>query len=74
MSELPQIDPLKIAHKTIQKLEVALAESRNNESTLETLAEALRDERDELQRQIDEAGSQKAVKEPVQDITSLPSN
>jgi hypothetical protein len=73
MSELPQIDPVKVAHKTIQKLESALAESRNSESTLEALAEALRDERDEYKRQLDESTQQqKAV--PVQDISSLPAN
>lgn len=70
MSELPQIDPVKIAHKTIAKLEAQLSETRNSESTLETLAEALRDERDEAREKLREA--EQKLSEPVHDITSLP--
>jgi len=70
MSELPQIDSLKVAEKDIQKLESLLKQSRRNESTLETLAEALRDERDEVREKLAEA--ERKLSEPVHDITSLP--
>lgn len=70
MSALPEIDPLKVAQKDIVKLEAEVRASRNRESQLETLAEALRDQRDELETQLAEARTAKA--EPVADISSLP--
>lgn len=74
MSELPAIDPVKIHQKTIQKLEKDLRETRNSESTLETLAEALRDERDEFMKKLAEAEQKLSALQqedgPV-DITSL---
>lgn len=70
LSELPQIDPLKVAHKDIIKLEAEVKASRNRESQLETLAEALRDQRDEFEKQLAEARAERT--EPVADISSLP--
>jgi hypothetical protein len=73
MSELPTIDPLKVAQRTAQKRLEELTQSKFNETQLEVLAEALRDERDEavgkvaeLTAKLEAAGSQ------VEDITSLP--
>lgn len=71
MSELPQIDPSKVAQKDIEKLEAEVRAYRSQTSTLETLAEALRDERDEYKRQLDESAQQQKAA-PVQDISSLP--
>lgn len=73
MSTLPEIDPLKVAQKDAAKLENELRASRNRESQLETLAEALRDQRDERDARIAELEQQLADSEtPVADITSLP--
>ncbi len=69
MSELPQIDPLKVALKDAGKLEAELKASRNRESQLEVLAEALRDQRDDYQKQLEEAATRA---EPVPNITSIP--
>lgn len=73
MSELPQIDPLKVAQKDVAKLEAELRASRNRESQLETLAEALRDQRDEALQRVDELSTASpAPAEPAQNITTLP--
>jgi len=79
MSALPTIDPLKVAQRSIQKLEAGLKESQNNETHLEILAEALRDERDELDTKLTEALSKLAGLETtaldptqVENITTLP--
>jgi hypothetical protein len=72
MSELPKIDELKVEKKNVQKLRLNLAESENRESTLEALAEALRDERDEARAKLAEAESKLASSTPVADISSLP--
>lgn len=69
MSELPQIDPLKVALREAAKLRDLLSESTLRESQLEILAEALRDQRDELQKELDVLRTEVT---PVQDITSLP--
>jgi predicted metal-binding transcription factor (methanogenesis marker protein 9) len=66
MSELPTIDPLKVAKREADKLRVLLADATYRETQLEVLAEALRDERDEARKALEEAQN------PVQDITSLP--
>lgn len=72
MSELPQIDPLKVAQKDIAKLEAEVRASRNRESQLETLAEALRDQRDEALAKLEESYTAKQPEEPAQNITTLP--
>lgn len=72
MSELPQIDPIKVAQKDIAKLEAEVRASRNRESQLEALAEALRDQRDEALSKLEDAGTAKQATEPAQNITTLP--
>lgn len=67
MSELPQIDPAKILQKTVGKLEQELSASRNRESHLEALAEAIRDQRDEALAKLEESATEPAAK-----ITTLP--
>lgn len=67
MSELPQIDPAKVAQKLL---------SKNSDLTyqvtqLEVLAEALRDQRDEALKKVDELEA-KSADTPVADISSLP--
>lgn len=68
MSQLPQIDPAKVAQKIL---------AVNNDLTyqvtqLEVLAEALRDERDEAYGRISELESQlEQAQAPVHDITTL---
>jgi hypothetical protein len=71
LSDLPQIDPLKVAQKDVTKLEAEVRASRNRESQLETLAEALRDERDEALKKLEAYGNAQPV-EPAQNITTLP--
>jgi chromosome segregation ATPase len=61
MSELPQIDPLKVAQKDVAKLETELRASRNRESQLEVLAEALRDQRDDYERRLTELNTEAPV-------------
>jgi len=74
MSELPTIDPLKVAKREAEKLRSQVADSSFRETQLEVLAEALRDERDEAVQQRDEALEKlNSVQAPVPDITSLPS-
>lgn len=68
MSELPQIDPAKIAQKLINKN----GELTYQVTQLEVLAEALRDERDKAVNQVAELEQKLASSAPVADITSLP--
>jgi hypothetical protein len=72
MSELPQIDPLKVAQREVAKLSADLAEYRTRETQLEILAEALRDQRDEALAGLQELRDKLDVPE-VHDIASLPS-
>lgn len=77
MSELPTIDPLKVAQRSAQKYRSELAESKDMVTQLEILAEALRDERDEAVEKLGTANARIAELEaspqvPVEDITSLP--
>jgi hypothetical protein len=78
MSELPTIDPLKVAQREASKLATQLRESLNRETQLEILAEALRDQRDEAVRALDEAHAKLEALESeapaVADITTLPPN
>lgn len=53
MSELPNIDPLKVAQLENEKLERDVKVLRNRESQLEVLAQALLDQRNELQARLD---------------------
>jgi hypothetical protein len=71
MSTLPAIDPLKVAERKIQKLSAELAESKDIETRLEILAEALRDERDEARAKAAELEAAAVRPEQVEDITSL---
>lgn len=72
-SELPTIDPLKVAQKEIAKLEAEVRASRNRESQLETLAEALRDERDEYKSLRDEISAERdALKAEVEALKDTP--
>lgn len=64
MSTLPEINP----NILVKKLQARNAELSFQILHIETLAEALRDERDELQAKLDEVA---AV--PVVDISTLPS-
>lgn len=66
MSELPTIDPLKVAKREADKLRTQLADANYRETQLEILAEALRDERDEAREALAKAT------EPVYDISTLP--
>lgn len=69
MSELPQIDPKKVAQKLISKN----GDLTYQVTTLEVLAEALRDERDEAVNRVAELEEELARRnEPVADISSLP--
>jgi hypothetical protein len=69
MSELPQIDPAKVAQKLISKN----GDLTYQVTTLEVLAEALRDERDEAINRVTELEQELASRaEPVADISSLP--
>jgi hypothetical protein len=69
MSDLPEIDPLKLAERKIQRLSAELAQSKDFEIQLELLAEALRDERDDA---LTEVAHLKAAATPVENITALP--
>lgn len=73
MSELPTIDPLKVAKREAEKLRSQVAEASYRETQLEVLAEALRDERDEFEKKLNEALA-KVSEAPaeVHDITSVP--
>lgn len=70
MSELPQIDPVRVAHKLITKN----GELTYQVTQLEVLAEALRDERDERDVKIAKLEQQLSAAEqsPVVSITSPP--
>lgn len=46
MSELPTIDPLKVATREAEKLRTRITEASYRETQLEILAETLRDQRD----------------------------
>lgn len=74
MSQLPQIDQLKVQQRINEKLTAELAQAKkisaSNESSLELLAEALRDERDEAVAKVAEL--EKRLNTSVPDITSLP--
>lgn len=48
MSDLPQIDPAKVA----QKFLATISDLTNQTAQLEVLAESLRDERNDLKRQV----------------------
>lgn len=54
MSDLPQIDPLKAAHREISKLREEIEGYRSREAQLEILAEAIRDERDEARQGLED--------------------
>lgn len=71
MSELPQIDPLKVAQREVYKLQNELQEYRKRETQLEILAEAIRDERDEAREGLEKLRATLEDSE-VHDITSLP--
>lgn len=73
MSELPTIDPLKVAKREADKLRSQVAEASYRETQLEVLAEALRDQRDEFEGKLNEALA-KLSEAPaeVHDITSVP--
>ncbi len=68
MSELPQIDPAKVAQKLIAKN----GELTYQVTQLEVLAEALRDQRDASDKRVAELEQRLASAAPVADITSLP--
>ena len=74
MSQLPKIDQLKVQQRINEKLTAELAQAKkisaSNESSLELLAEALRDERDEAVAKVAEL--EKRLNTSVPDITSLP--
>lgn len=70
MSELPQIDPLKVAQREVYKLQNELQDYRKRETQLEILAEAIRDERDEARAQLEELRNQEGGE--VHNISSLP--
>jgi chromosome segregation ATPase len=72
MSELPTIDSLKVAQRKLSKQAARITELEDNETNLEILAEALRDQRDEARSQLAEAERKLAENTPVLDITSLP--
>lgn len=75
MSDLPQIDPLKVAKREADKLRSQVAEASYRETQLEVLAEALRDERDEFESKLTEALdkiTQLQTAAPVEDISTLP--
>lgn len=69
MSDLPEIDPNKVA----QRLNAKGAEKEYQLIQLELLAEALRDERDQARTERDDLSRRLAeALNPVQNITSLP--
>lgn len=71
MSELPQIDPAKIAQRLVTKN----GELTYQVTQLEVLAEALRDQRDNAEATVAELTQKLAAAEsqtPVADIPSLP--
>lgn len=73
MSELPTIDPLKVAKREAEKLRSQVAEAFYRETQLEILAEALRDQRDEYEAKLNEALARvSGTSDEVHDITSVP--
>jgi len=58
MSNLPAVDNLKVAQRSIQKLTTQISEGMHRESQLEILAEALRDERDAARSQVEQLKQQ----------------
>jgi hypothetical protein len=58
MSNLPAVDNLKVAQRSIQKLTTQISEGMHRESQLEILAEALRDERDAARSQVEQLQQQ----------------
>jgi len=73
MSELPQIDPVKAAHREISKLREEVEGYRTREAQLEILAEAIRDERDEARAGLEDLRNRLSDSDTeVQDISSLP--
>lgn len=71
MSELPTIDPAKVSQKLLAKY----SDLTYQAAQLETLAEALRDERDEATKKLAEAHEEiaqlRAAATPVENITTL---
>lgn len=59
MSNLPELDPLKIAQRHNQKLTTQLNDAQYRETNLEILAEALRDERDAARNELATLKSEK---------------
>jgi hypothetical protein len=72
MSELPQIDGLKVAERVIQKQDTVIEklineakEARIRETQLELLAEALRDQRDALRESLTDENDEEVVEGKV---------
>lgn len=70
MSELPTIDSANLLERENQKLRSLYLESLRRESQLELLAEALRDERDNYQRELTQVQEYRASTEENQKLPS----